>query len=407
MKIPSIQISGYNYPLPSDRIAKYPLSNRDESKLLTINNDIITDYCFKHLPELLTANTLLVFNNTKVIKARLQFKKPTGACIEIFCLEPYNPADAALAFQQTQQVEWHCMVGNLKKWKEGVISTETVTANGIIKIEATLVQREADGAIIRFNWNNPTTTFADLLETMGQTPIPPYLERKAEAIDSIRYQTVYSKYDGSVAAPTAGLHFSKTVLDQLAQKGIQKAELTLHVGAGTFKPVKSENITQHEMHTEHFVVTRHTLEQLINHDGPIIAVGTTSVRTLESLYIAGVKCAKGKPFDLISQWNGFNETSDLSVKESLQTILDYLIKEHLDTFKAATTIMIAPGYEFKVIDGLITNFHQPKNTLLLLIAALIGENWEKVYDHALTHNYRFLSYGDSSLLMKHQDFSLR
>ena len=280
IKLPIIDISEFDYTLPSSRIAKYPLQNRDESKLLEISGKHFISRGFKELPKVLPQKSLLVFNNTKVVKARLLFKKLTGAQIEIFCLEPHQPNDAALAFQQTQSVEWQCMVGNLKKWKEGVISTEATTPHGVLKVDATIVEKLSDAIIIRFEWGNSSITFAEILESMGETPIPPYLERKAEAIDGERYQTIYSKSDGSVAAPTAGLHFTENILDQITKKEMERVELTLHVRAGTFKPVKSKYISNHEMHTEHFQIQLDTLKKIAKHDGPIIAVGTTSVRTL-------------------------------------------------------------------------------------------------------------------------------
>lgn len=398
-KLPIIDIREFDYSLPPSQIAKYPLQNRDESKLLKISEKNFASHGFKELPNLLPKKSLLVFNNTKVVKARLLFKKSTGAQIEIFCLEPHQPNDAALAFQQTQSVEWQCMVGNLKKWKEGAITTEATTTEGILKVDATIVEKRADSVIIKFKWESSSITFADLLEFMGETPIPPYLERKAESIDGERYQTIYSKSEGSVAAPTAGLHFSENLLDQLTKQGIESVEVTLHVGAGTFKPVKSKFISDHEMHTEHFMVSLNTLKKIMEHEGPIIAVGTTSVRTLESIYRAGVLLDKKLPFHEISQWDGFKQESALTMKESYQLIIDYLEKENLLSFQASTSIIIVPNYQFKVIDGLITNFHQPKSTLLLLIAALIGSRWKEAYSYALENDFRFLSYGDSSILM--------
>ncbi len=406
-KLPIIDITEYDYSLPSSRIAKYPLHNRDASRLLKISENRFSSHNFKELPNLLPQRSLLVFNNTKVVKARLLFKKSTGAQIEIFCLEPHQPNDAALSFQQTKSVEWQCMVGNLKKWKEGVISTETTTPQGVLKVNATMVRKLSDSIIIKFEWDDSSITFAELLESMGETPIPPYLERRAEAIDGERYQTIYSKSEGSVAAPTAGLHFSEKVLDQLTEKGMERIEVTLHVGAGTFKPVKSKFIADHEMHTEHFQITLDALKRIVTHDGSIIAVGTTSVRTLESIYRAGVLLQKNLPFHEISQWDGFEQESALSMRESFQLIINHLEKEKLNSFQASTSIIIVPGYQFKVIDGLITNFHQPKSTLLLLIAALIGNRWKEAYSYAIYNDFRFLSYGDSSLLMNpHSPWSL-
>lgn len=398
MEVPHINIDEFDYPLPSERIAKYPLENRDQSKLLVYKNNQIQESSFVHISNFLPTDALMVFNNTKVIRARLHFNKSTGARIEVFCLEPHLPPTAEQAFQARNQVEWQCLVGNQKKWKEGCISREIVINGMPVEVTAQMAGKLADGMIVRFIWSG-NDTFASVMEAMGETPIPPYLERQAEAIDTERYQTVYSKYNGSVAAPTAGLHFSPTVLENVSQKGFKTIELTLHVGAGTFKPVKSKTIGEHEMHTEHFRVPIETLQTLINHPGPIIAVGTTTVRTLESLYLAGVKLQQGVPFHHISQWDGFRYRSNLSYKESLQTLTNYLKKGQLTAFEASTSIIIVPGFEFSVINGLITNFHQPRSTLLLLIAALVGEDWQRIYRFALDNQFRFLSYGDSSLLM--------
>jgi S-adenosylmethionine:tRNA ribosyltransferase-isomerase len=400
MSIPQINISNYDYQLPTGRIAKYPLENRDQSKLLVYKNQHITHTVFCNLPEHLPDNSLLVFNNTKVIRARLEFSKSTGARIELFCLEPHEPSDAALAFQSKGEVQWQCMVGNQKKWKEGPLFATSETAQGNIKVAATLIKKLNDGAIIQFKWNDAAITFSEIMEGMGQTPIPPYLERKAEDIDTERYQTVYSKYQGSVAAPTAGLHFTDEVLKALGQRNISLIELTLHVGAGTFKPVKTDTIDQHEMHTEHFEVTANALRKIAEHDGPVIAVGTTSVRTLESIYSAAVLLSKKLPHQNVQQWDGFEQVSDMPKKAALELLIQYLDSRDQPSFKASTSIIITPGYHFKVIDGLITNFHQPRSTLLLLIAALIDENWKAVYDYAMKKDFRFLSYGDSSLLLR-------
>lgn len=400
MSIPQINISDYDYLLPHHRIAKYPLENRDQSKLLVYRNQKITHVPFFSLPEQLPDNSLLVFNNTKVIRARLEFYKSTGARIEIFCLEPHEPSDAALAFQSKGQVQWQCMVGNQKKWKEGIIRAKAQTEKGEVEITATLLKKLSDGAIIQFAWEATDITFSEVMEGMGQTPIPPYLERDAEDIDTERYQTVYSKHQGSVAAPTAGLHFTPEVLEALAQKNISLIELTLHVGAGTFKPVKADTIDQHEMHTEHFEVTLEALRHIAEHNGPIIAVGTTSVRTLESLYRSAVLLSQNLPHQSVQQWDGFQRMSDMGKNEALNLLIRHLETQQPQSFKASTSIIITPGYQFKVIDGLITNFHQPRSTLLLLIAALIDKNWTKVYDYAMKNDFRFLSYGDSSLLLR-------
>ncbi len=398
MKIPQINIDDFDYLLPSERIAKYPLENRDQSKLLVFKNREIADNLFINLPDNLPENSLLVFNNTKVIRARLNFRKSTGAKIEIFCLEPTQPNNAELAFQQTQKVEWHCLVGNQKKWKEGLVYHQVVIDNNKITVAAEIIKKLSDGVIIRFEWNG-NLPFATVMEAMGQTPIPPYLNREAEDIDTERYQTIYSKHDGSVAAPTAGLHFTPDVFNKLTSKGLKTIELTLHVGAGTFKPVKSQTIDEHEMHTERFHVPVHTINALMNHKGPVIAVGTTTVRTLESLYLAGVKLKEKVPSNHISQWDGFRFNSSLTFQESLDYILKHLNDNELNAFEASTSIIIIPGYRFKVIRGLVTNFHQPRSTLLLLISALVGDDWQRIYQYALDHDFRFLSYGDSSLLL--------
>ncbi|WP_026472978.1 S-adenosylmethionine:tRNA ribosyltransferase-isomerase [Alkaliflexus imshenetskii] len=393
-----ININEYDYNLPQERIAKYPLENRDQSKLLIYKDQNIRNTVFSNLPAELPENALLIFNNTQVIRARMLFAKPTGARIEIFCLEPHQPADAALAFQQTTEVEWICMVGNQKKWKEGDVFASATTEQGEVTVRASIIKKLNDGVIIRFSWDKGLT-FSDVMDAMGKTPIPPYLERDSEEIDTVRYQTIYSRQKGSVAAPTAGLHFSDEVMNQLDAKGITRLELTLHVGAGTFKPVKSDSIEAHEMHTEHFQISIDVLKQMAAHQGHIIAVGTTSVRTLESLFWAAVKLANGQPWHQINQWDGFEHATTISMQEALNILITKLQEENLALYKATTTIMIAPGYKFRIINGLITNFHQPRSTLLLLIAALLGENWKRVYAYALENDFRFLSYGDSSLLM--------
>lgn len=396
--IQQTDISDFDYNLPEDKIAKYPLPNRDESKILCYNNGNIESKHFYNLPDILPQNTLLVFNNTRVVKARLLFQKETGAKIEIFCLEPHLPNDAAVAFSQTEKVQWKCLVRNLKKWKEGKISL-TININNIdVKINAEVATRIDDYVVVEFSWNN-NFTFSEILENSGQTPIPPYLHRKSEKIDEDRYQTVYSKYDGSVAAPTAGLHFTNSVLDKLNNNGIKHTNVTLHVGAGTFRPVQSEKIEGHQMHTEYFEVSIDTLEMLYNHQGPIIAVGTTSTRTLESIFQVGLKIKNNKDFNHISQWDGFLNDDKTNFRELLKIIIDYLNKNNLSHLYSSTSILLGPGYKFKTIDGLITNFHQPKSTLLLLISALIGDNWKKIYDFALKNDFRFLSYGDSSILL--------
>lgn len=395
--IPQIEISEFDYNLPENKIAKYPLKNREESKLLFFNGEIESKN-FIDLPNLLPTNSLLVFNNTRVVKARMLFQKETGAKIEIFCLEQYKPVETAIAFSQKGKVQWKCLVGSLKKWKEGKIYSQILVNNKEITLEAQLIERLQDSVVIEFNWDD-NYTFSEMLENIGQIPIPPYLQRSSEEIDETRYQTVYSKSDGSVAAPTAGLHFTDNILNEINNKGIKSCEITLHVGAGTFKPVQSEKVEEHLMHTEAFEIDKKTLELLYKHDGPIIAVGTTTTRTLESIYQIGLKIKSNDEYKHISQWDGFLYEMDINFKESLKIILEYLETNNLKCLYSSTSILLGPGYKFKTIDGLITNFHQPKSTLLLLISALVNDKWKEIYDFALKNDYRFLSYGDSSLLL--------
>ncbi|MDR0962828.1 MAG: S-adenosylmethionine:tRNA ribosyltransferase-isomerase [Mediterranea sp.] len=398
-----IRIESYNYPLPDERIAKYPLPVRDQSKLLLYRKGSIGETHFTALPDLLPPDCVMVFNNTKVIQARLHFRKETGALIEVFCLEPLLPRDYAQNFQQTTHVAWLCMIGNLKKWK-GEVLHGTLHVKGT-DITLTAERGEAQGTAHRvdFRWDNDGVSFADILECFGELPIPPYLNRDTQESDKETYQTVYSKIKGSVAAPTAGLHFTPRVLEALTDKGIEHEEVTLHVGAGTFKPVKSEEIADHQMHTEYFAVSRHTLQRLIAHGGEAIAVGTTSVRTLESLYHIGVTLL-GNPDPSeeelrVSQWQPYDIPSDIPTVEALQAVVDYLDRHELSVLHTGTQIIIAPGYRYRVVVGMITNFHQPQSTLLLLVSAFIGDDWRRVYDYALAHDFRFLSYGDSSLLL--------
>ncbi|PWE00747.1 S-adenosylmethionine:tRNA ribosyltransferase-isomerase [Marinilabilia rubra] len=394
-----ISIEQYNYSLPDERIAKYPLKRRDHSRLLFYKNNRITDKQFYNLPDLLPSTAMMIFNNTKVIRARLPFHKHTGARVEIFCLEPASPTDVALAFGQTEEVTWNCMVGNNKKWKVGTLEKELQINSKTIVLKASKEQKTSDGFIIRFSWNNSDFTFSELMEEIGKTPIPPYLERESEEIDTERYQTVYSKAQGSVAAPTAGLHFTPEILENLKSDGIKLENLTLHVGAGTFRPVKSETIADHEMHTEHFRISLNTLKSLRSHRGPKISVGTTSLRTLESLYWAGALAAKSKPFHHIEQWTPYNNKDvKLSFREAIDYLISAISSENKNYYEGSTAIIIVPGYQIRAVDGLLTNFHQPKSTLLLLVAALVGEKWKEIYKHALENDYRFLSYGDSSLL---------
>ena len=402
-----IQINEYTYALPDDRIAKYPLSERDASKLLIYRGGQIRETLFRHLPDCLPDGALLVFNNTRVIRARLLFRKDTGAMIEIFCLEPALPSDYEQSFAQTDHCIWHCLVGNSKRWKSGRLHT-TVTVGGepvTLSAERISVAGEA-GDLVDFRWDNPRCTFAEVLESAGVLPIPPYLHRETEAQDLQTYQTVYSKVKGSVAAPTAGLHFTPAVLAELDARGIEREEVTLHVGAGTFRPVKSDTIGGHAMHTEHFAVTRRTVDRLLAKPEHVIAVGTTSVRTLESLYYIGCALAQGGADEsadgvfTVGQWTPYGaDAPTLSAEEALRAILRYLDGRGMDRLWAATQIIIAPGYQFKIVRGMVTNFHQPQSTLLLLVSAFVGEDWRTIYDYALAHDFRFLSYGDSSLLL--------
>lgn len=404
-KTQQIRIEDYNYSLPDERIAKFPLSRRDESKLLLYRDGRIGESIFKKLPDYLPENCLMVFNNTRVIQARLLFQKETGARIEVFCLEPVEPNDYALVFQQTRRCTWTCLVGNLKKWKEGTLSKIVEIGTDTVTLKAEKKQSHGDSHRIEFTWDRPEYTFADLLESAGVLPIPPYLHRETEKSDLQTYQTVYSKIKGSVAAPTAGLHFTPEVLAEIDARGIGREEVTLHVGAGTFKPVKSETIEGHEMHTEFISVRRSSIERIRKNLGRIVAVGTTSVRTLESLYYIGALLAEHPDAAseelVVKQWMPYDEANNrLSPAEALQNILDYLDRRGADRLVTATQIIIAPGYTFKLVGGMVTNFHQPQSTLLLLISAFVDGDWKSIYDYALSHDFRFLSYGDSSLLLR-------
>jgi S-adenosylmethionine:tRNA ribosyltransferase-isomerase len=404
-KTRQIRIEAYDYSLPDERIARFPLARRDESKLLLYRGGEISESRFKEIGNYLPDASLLVFNNTRVIQARLLFEKETGARIEIFCLEPAEPSDYGLAFRQTAHCCWTCLVGNLKKWKEGALH-KVIHINGQqLNLKAERLHSSGDTHRITFSWDNPAFTFADWLERAGVLPIPPYLHRETEASDLETYQTVYARVKGSVAAPTAGLHFTPDLLAGLEARGFGREELTLHVGAGTFRPVKHHTLEEHVMHTEYISVNRSTVERILRCDkGRMIAVGTTSVRALESLYYIGVILA-GKPeteaADLVvSQWMPYDEANNrLPVGQALQNVLDYFDRHQTDTLITATQIMIAPGYKFKLTGGIITNFHQPKSTLLLLVSAFVKGDWERIYAYALAHDFRFLSYGDSSLLL--------
>jgi S-adenosylmethionine:tRNA ribosyltransferase-isomerase len=402
-KTEQIRIEEFNYPLPDERIAKFPLTKRDESKLLVYRNGKIDEAVFKQLSDYLPQGSMLVYNNTRVIQARMLFQKETGAQIEVFCLEPVIPHDYALVFQQTESCSWLCLVGNLKKWKEGALHKTIRMDDKEVVLSAERIKTTGDSHLVRFSWNNPQVTFAELLDAAGILPIPPYLHRETRESDLQTYQTVYSKIKGSVAAPTAGLHFTSEVLAGLDAKGFTREEVTLHVGAGTFKPVKSEVIGDHEMHTEFISVRRSAIENIRTNLGRIIAVGTTSVRTLESLYYMGRTLVNNPDATseelVVTQWTPYHDTEEVTAHEALTALLDYLGRNQTDTLLSATQIMIAPGYEFKIVKGIITNFHQPKSTLLLLISAFVNGNWKSIYNYALDNDFRFLSYGDSSLLL--------
>ena len=427
-----ILIEEYNYPLPDERIAKYPLANRDQSKLLVYRDGKVSEDRFFRIGEYLPAESLLIYNNTRVIQARLVFHKTTatqplhnaaGARIEIFCLEPLVPHDYQLSLGSTEGCTWKCMIGNAKKWKTGALSLPVLLPSGnTITLFAEKGEQTGNTFAVHFSWNlsakrsdseavqqqsgltgvaDLNISFAEILDAVGELPIPPYLNRKTEESDKTTYQTVYSRIKGSVAAPTAGLHFTDSVLSGLRQKGIQTAEVTLHVGAGTFQPVKVADANQHTMHTEIIAVPRETIQQIIAKLGHIVAVGTTSMRTLESLYFLGAQLLHHSTQPLsVAQFEPYEQEHMLSTREALQAIGDYLEQTGQDTLHAETQIMIKPGYTFRVVDQLITNFHQPKSTLLLLVSAFVGGDWHTIYDYALSHDFRFLSYGDSSILTR-------
>jgi len=402
-KVGSIQIEEYNYILPDERIAKFPLENRDQSKLLFLKKGEVSERKFVEIHGLLPKNSLLIFNETKVIRARLLFRKQTGALIEIFCLEPVEPSnDFQIAFQETSSVVWKCLVGNAKRWKSGELEMKLEKNGKTILLKAKMVEKLTDAFLVRFSWEPVNLVFSEIIEQSGLVPLPPYLNREAEESDKTRYQTVYAKFDGSVAAPTAGLHFTDDLLYQIQEKGIESGKVTLHVGAGTFKPVIASSIANHEMHSEKIVVSMHVLKQILRKiNDPIIPVGTTSMRTLESLFWIGLNLYNGDNSLAVEQWDpyrlkiphSFNST------KALEVLIVHLEKNRLKELKAETRLMIAPGYEFKLCSGIVTNFHQPKSTLLLLVSALIGGDWKKTYDFALQNDFRFLSYGDSCLFL--------
>ena len=397
-----IDINTFDYPLPDERIAKFPLEQRSASKLMVYRNGEISESRFGSLPEQLPQGSLLVFNNTKVIRARVIMHKPSGARIEVFCLEPHNPADYERAFAVKGEAEWSCIVGNVKKWKEGQVEINFDYEGAPTQLRAWIVERGEREHIVRFEWD-VDLTFGQLLEHLGRIPIPPYLNRESEEIDLTRYQTVYSKFEGSVAAPTAGLHFTPELISQMQSDGFEFEEVTLHVGAGTFLPVKSEDAAQHPMHTEHFEVRLSTLECLLAHNVDVTAVGTTSVRTLESLPVLAWRVHQSGTPDaerVIGQWEAYDIPADYSGREVLEDLIGYMRANGLEKMKAATQIMITPlGFKFRIVKRIITNFHQPKSTLLLLVSAYVGDDWRRMYDYALANGFRFLSYGDSSLLI--------
>jgi len=399
-----ILIDNYNYPLPQERIATHPLACRDACKLLAYHcGGKPTEHVFADLPSLLPRDTTLVCNNTRVINARIRFHKDTGATIEIFCLEPASPVDYAENFARTDSCEWTCLVGNSKRWKSGMLSTGIEVSGNPVILHAERVRPEGNSWIIRFSWTGGAS-FAEVIAAAGEIPIPPYLNRSTEASDSADYQTVYSHINGSVAAPTAGLHFTPALLQKLDEQGFGRLEVTLHVGAGTFQPVKSDAIGEHPMHSEFIAVPLATIRRLAEICGksPVVATGTTSVRTLESLYHIGCMISTGEWQGEVPQWYPYSANHPrLSTRKSLEALIAHLEHEGNDTLVADTRIIIAPGYDYKMIDGMITNFHQPRSTLLLLVSAFIGDdNWRPVYDYALDNDFRFLSYGDACLFLR-------
>ena len=401
MDIKSIEIADYNYFLPDDRIAKHPLAERDQCRLLVRHRDgSLEDCCFDEVASLLPENAILVYNNTRVINARLRFRKSSGAMIEIFCLEPVSPHDYAQSFASNKTCSWTCFVGNSKRWKDGVLTMPLYIDGDELTLSAVRLSKSDTGSVVEFSWDNLDISFSQIIEAAGEIPIPPYLNRATEATDSDDYQTVFSRIEGSVAAPTAGLHFTPKVLEDVDSHGIKRLEVTLHVGAGTFQPVKSETIGDHPMHSEFIAVSRDVIAQLSADNTSVIAVGTTSVRTLESLYHLGCMAAQGEKLDEVQQWYPYSKNHpNLSRAEALNHLLDYLDARQMTTIVASTRIIIAPSYKFRIVGGMITNFHQPQSTLLLLVSAFTGGDWKCMYDYAMSNGYRFLSYGDAQLLL--------
>lgn len=401
MKPKNLKISEFDYQLPDERIAKHPIPQRDKCKLLVYSPDFgMSEHVFDELPSLLPADSMLVYNNTRVINARLLFRKASGALIEIFCLEPVLPADYAENFASTSDCRWLCFVGNSKRWKDGELIMDIAADDRNVKVKARRIERVGNASVVEFGWDDPELTFASVIEAAGKIPIPPYLNRDTEDSDKHDYQTVYSHIDGSVAAPTAGLHFTDAVLDEISRLGIPRRELTLHVGAGTFQPVKEDDVENHEMHSEFISVPLELIEELSTTDRRVIAVGTTSVRTLESLYHIGCLVAAGRWDGEVPQWWPYaDEHPQLTTGESLGILAQWLRQRGLKSLVASTRIIIAPGYRYRIVKGMVTNFHQPKSTLLLLVSALIGDSWREVYAYALAHHFRFLSYGDACLFL--------
>lgn len=401
---PEIKISDYTYPLPQERIAKYPLPVRDQSKLLVFSDGKLEDDIFRNLPNHISGKSFMVFNNTKVVPARLFFRKTTGALIEILCLNPVFPSEYVANFASQGSCDWSVVIGNAKKWKGGQVHFFSENGFGDLNFRAELLEK-GDGktSVVRFLWDGDST-FSEVLDRCGQVPIPPYLNRQSEAIDKTRYQTVYAHYEGSVAAPTAGLHFTEKVLEALDAKGVSRENVCLHVGAGTFVPVKSELIADHKMHSEPFSVSKGFLEDLLKAvgNGNVVAVGTTSTRCLESLYYIGVQCLEhpASPPGEVGQWDPYERDFPFSTEEAIEAIISYMDRRNLQTLVAGTSIIIVPGFRYRIVNMLVTNFHQPQSTLLLLISAFIGDSWREIYAHALDNGYRFLSYGDSSLLVR-------
>lgn len=398
MDVKKIRIAEYDYNLPDERIAKHPLEQRDQSKLLVYKDSKITSDFFKNIDSYLPSNSLLILNNTRVVRARLKFTKDTGASIEIFLIEPLEPSDYSLSFSSKKKVTWKCIVGNIKRWKSDTLTLKINSTPHFLT--ARMIKRLGEGAEIEFSWTDNSLSFAEIIEQCGKVPIPPYLNRDSEEIDSYRYQTIYAKPEGSVAAPTAGLHFTDNVFSKLKAKGIEPSFVTLHVGAGTFKPVTAETIDCHEMHTEHFFVDIKMVERLWKNTEKVTCVGTTTLRTVESIYWLGVKAAKGLLGSnyFVGQWEPYKLDADIIPKDAFKALYNYMRDKGLEALSASTQIIIAPGYAIKSCDILITNFHQPRSTLLLLVAAAVGKSWKSIYQYALENDFRFLSYGDSSIL---------